>query len=250
MDTRFLTTAIDGFPELAPYRDLLLRIARPSVEIDLVDDAPLPHGSRFGGHPWVPHDFAWPKHPIGEYRFLGQFDFQEIVESHGAARCDALPANGLLSLFYATDEEGEVFWQDDDYVLGFFWPRPEGHHLLGPPEGSAPDARRLALRSRLRLPERRELLGDDASIDEDALETMLHVLPKHLDLSGQWLLGYPLYGTLAYDPTPGDGWMALLTLPSLDAFEWCWHDGDRLMVFIETSRLAMRDFAHLRCDAG
>ncbi|WP_146390953.1 DUF1963 domain-containing protein [Allorhodopirellula solitaria] len=52
----------------------------------------------------MPADFAWPAHDVGEYRFLGQIDFSEITD-----RPDSLPDSGLLSLFYAFDEDGEVF---------------------------------------------------------------------------------------------------------------------------------------------
>jgi len=42
----------------------------------------------------------------------------------------------------------------------------------------------------------------------------------------------------------------LLTLRSLKQFDWCWHDGDRPMVFIERERLAECDFSRLKGDAG
>ena len=53
-----------------------------------------------------------------------------------------------------------------------------------------------------------------------------------------------------YDPTPGAEWISLLTVGSLDEFEWCWHDGDTLMVFIEPAKLEQKDFSHLKSDAG
>lgn len=64
------------------------------------------------------------------------------------------------------------------------------------------------------------------------------------------LLGYPSHYSLSYDPTPGPQWVSLLALHSHDAFEWCWHGGDKLMVFIEQDGLAARDFGALQCDAG
>ena len=56
--------------------------------------------------------------------------------------------------------------------------------------------------------------------------------------------------SLGYTPSPGPGWCALLTLHSHAAFGWQWHDGDKLMVFIEADKLAARDFSQLTCDAG
>ena len=64
------------------------------------------------------------------------------------------------------------------------------------------------------------------------------------------LLGWPDHNTLAYDPTPGPGWVPLLTVASHEQLDWCWQDDDNLMVFIEADRLAALDFSTLRCDAG
>jgi hypothetical protein len=35
-----------------------------------------------------------------------------------------------------------------------------------------------------------------------------------------------------------------------DDLEWCWHDGDWLVTFIERERLAAADFATIKADAG
>jgi hypothetical protein len=58
-------------------------------------------------------------------------------------------------------------------------------------------------------------------------------LRLRLHPSRRYRLGYPFNTTLAYDPTPGPGWRSLLTLSSDDKLEWCWHDGDWLVTFIE-----------------
>lgn len=65
-----------------------------------------------------------------------------------------------------------------------------------------------------------------------------------------YLFGYPSYCTLGYDPTPGPDWVSLLTVRSSADLEWCWHDGDRLMVFIQAEQLQRKDFRMLKCDAG
>jgi len=65
-----------------------------------------------------------------------------------------------------------------------------------------------------------------------------------------YLLGYPLNTTLGYDPTPGPEWRSLLTLCSDDELEWCWHDGDWLVTFIEEQRLRAGDFSQVKSDAG
>ncbi|MEL6177689.1 MAG: DUF1963 domain-containing protein [Myxococcota bacterium] len=42
----------------------------------------------------------------------------------------------------------------------------------------------------------------------------------------------------------------LMSLSSRDALNWCWHDDDHLMLFIERERLARGDFSNIRSDAG
>ena len=68
--------------------------------------------------------------------------------------------------------------------------------------------------------------------------------------SGRYLLGYPFNTTLAYDPTPGPEWRSLLTLSSDDDLEWCWNDGDWLVMFIMDQRLRAGDFSQIKSDAG
>ncbi|WP_158304965.1 YwqG family protein [Hahella chejuensis] len=181
----------------------------------------------------------WPVHDIGEYRFLGQINFSEI--QNGPA---SLPKVGLLSLFYAFDENGEVFWGDDGYVLGYYWPNTEELSLYPDPEGVV-QARKILLQTGVEIP-RHEELRQDWPFDTDALYAIQ-------DLEGicdDYILGYPSHSSLAYDPTPGEDWVSLLTLSSHDELEWCWHDGDKLMIFIEKSKLIQKDFGNLKSDAG
>lgn len=115
MDGQQLAQTISNIPSVAPHSDYILSLIKPSVEIEL-DDQPIDHTcSRFGGQPYLPSTFEWPTHEVGEYHFLGQFNFAEVENAPLI-----LPKTGLLSLFYAYDEEGEVFWGDDDYILGFY----------------------------------------------------------------------------------------------------------------------------------
>ena len=44
--------------------------------------------------------------------------------------------------------------------------------------------------------------------------------------------------------------MSLITLMSNSELDWCWHDGDKLMVFIEKDKLLNKDFSCLKSDAG
>lgn len=240
MNLETLKQTVSKVKAVAEHADYILGLANPCANITLADDAGTDAGSRFGGHPFLPADFAWPSHDVGEYRFLGQIDFSEITN-----RPDSLPDSGLLSLFYAYHEDGEVFWGDDGYVLGFYWPNSDGHSLFDSPTDDVPDSRRINLAGGIEIP-RHEDLRNDWPFDRDAI----YELTDALQPNSEYMLGYPSFTSLAYDPTPEGDWISLLTVHSLDEFDWCWHDGDKLMVFIETAKLANRDFGNLKSDAG
>lgn len=244
MDHASLTEIVRGFPELRPHLDVLRELARPCVDLHLGSLEAGPESSRFGGRPYLPKGFAWPTHPKGEYRFLGQIDFSAIRPTP-----TPLPCSGLLTLFHLHDEDGEIFWQDDGYVIAHYWRETSGHGLHDLPSGHPTAVRTLSMTTGLCLPERQELVADDL-FEEEVHDAILYDLPGMTGRPSQWILGYPYYTTLGYDPTPGAGWLPLLTVPSIDLFDWCWHDGDMLMVFIEAERLAAGDFSVLKCDAG
>jgi uncharacterized protein YwqG len=253
---------------LIGHADYLRRIAKPRVNI-VIADAPPPQlsGSRFGGHPFAPRDFVWPSHETGRYRFLGQIDFAEVSACLGdrvGDGFDALPDSGLLALFYAEDEEGEVFWGDDGYVIGAYWPCFDDHAPCHAPDGKAPKSRALRFSPGTDLPQHEEL-REDWPFGEDGIECLATEAPSILGNGEDYLLGYPSFYSLAYDPTPkesrpkesaaqesapGEGWISFLTLRSHDRFDWCWHDGDKLMIFIESEKLRARDFRCLKTDAG
>lgn len=244
MNRESLHTLISASPALARHREYLLGIARPCVNIRFSDAAPDPDASRFGRHPFVPEHFAWPEHAIGEYRFLGQIDFAEIASPPAM-----LPASGLLSLFYAEDDEGEVFWGDDAYVIARYWSDTSGHRLLRTRGNRTPKPRGLTFDTSLALPRHREL-REDWPLEDTAMDYLFHEFPQRMGAIDDTLMGYPSFHTLAYDPHPGPGWLPLLTVRSHEDFGWCWHDGDMLMTFIEADRLARRNFGEIKADAG
>lgn len=232
---------------LEEHRDFLLQVSRPMVELVACDAPVVPGCSKFGGAPDLPPDFEWPWHELGPYRFIGQMNLGEIPKGpHG------LPQSGMLSFFYAYDEEGESFWGDPDYVRVYRFAAIE---TLAPWE--PPTEVRLGATSVLSF-----RLGEDVPswpwgaserakwpIDE-GLDDAYRELRSRLHASRKYLLGYPTNYTLAFDPTPGPEWRSLLTLNSDDALEWCWHDGDRLVGFIETKALYAGDFSKIQCAAG
>jgi uncharacterized protein YwqG len=245
MTPNALSRLIAEQKDLRPYEGYLRVVARPSVDIRLGTDTGEIDRSRFGGAPFCPSDFRWPSHERGEYRFLGQVNFADL-ESGPAA----LPTKGLLSFFYAHDDEGDIFWGDPGYVRAFYWAelngfelcRQRGHHVSS-------KSRSLQLSTGLDLPTAEEL-RTDWPFPPELIEKIYREIRKLNELCENYLLGYPSFRTLAYDPTPGKDWTSLLTLDSIDDFDWCWHDGDKLMVFIETQKLAALEFDNLKCDAG
>jgi len=232
---------------LGEHRDYLSGIARPSVEI-ITADAPVTKGcSKFGGSPDLPTDFKWPHHELGPYRFIGQVSVADIPKGpHG------LPGGGLLSFFYAHDEEGKSFWGHPDYVRFFRFDNVDALQPVEPPA-----AVRLGSTSALSFQ-----LGADVpplywrSADGKKLPISQSQRDAYWELrlrlhpSDRYLLGYPFNSTLAYDPTPGPEWRSLLTLGSDRELEWCWHDGDWLVTFIEEQRLRAGDFSQIKADAG
>lgn len=229
-----------GWPE--EHISFLAESSRPSVDVHLTSQKPQSAASRFGGNPFVPSGFTWPRHEIGRYRFLGQINFEQV-----SPPSIDLPMSGLLSLFYADDDDGEVFWQDAGYVLGYYWPDFSAHAVVPAPSGVPVNPEvAFELVPSLNVPRHKELRSDwpFEEAADFAWDLSLDVNADH------YLLGYPSHCTLEYDPTPGPEWTPLLTLSSVSELDWCWHDDDRLMVFIQTDQLKSRDFSNLKCDAG
>lgn len=239
MNSESLDRIISEDDELSTHRPYLDSIQIPSVDISISNQPQTDHGSRFSGTPVVPKDFTWPTHETGEYRFLGQINFSEIEKCP-----NSLPESGLLSLFYAFDEEGEIFWGDDGYILGYYWPEVNELNLSNH-QGRTLASKKIVFRTGVEIP-RHEDLREDWPFDTEAL----WAIHESKDCSEDYMLGYPSFCTLAYDPTPGKEWISLLTLASHDEFEWCWHDGGKLMIFIENTKLHQADFSYLKTDAG
>ena len=228
-------------PVLSQHQPFLRSIAKPCVDIRFGGEAPALHQSRYGGPALVPQGFAWPTHEMGQYLFLGQIDFAEIANPP-----QPLPSSGLLSLFYAYDEDGAINWWEPGYVLGYYWPDTAKLVGMDSPHGDRTAVRKLQFSAGVDIP-RHRYMRKEWPFDPDAV---IDLNQKGL-FPSDYLLGYPSYYTLAYDPTPKEpGWISLLTLKSHDEFDWCWHDGDKLMVFIEADKLAACDFSELRADAG
>ncbi|MHB8624875.1 MAG: YwqG family protein [Aggregatilineales bacterium] len=91
---------------LAQYADAILNASKPAIHISrkrVADDSEIPVGvSKLGGSPDVPEGFVWPKWNEKPLTFIGQFRLSEVT------RFDIehmLPPTGILSFFYAADEQ-------------------------------------------------------------------------------------------------------------------------------------------------
>lgn len=232
---------------LGEHRAYLLGAARPTIEA-ITADAPVTKGcSKFGGPPDLPVDFKWPHHRLGPYRFVGQVNLIDVpAEPHG------LPGGGLLSFFYAHDEDGESFWGDPDYVRAYWFENPDALQPIEPPA-----AVRLGSTLTLRFESGADVppwpwdepTASAWPLGESQCDTY-HELRLRLHPSRRYLLGYPFNSSLAYNPTPGPEWRSLLSLDSDTKLAWEWHDDDWLVTFIEDQRLRAGDFSRIKADAG
>jgi uncharacterized protein YwqG len=229
------------------HREFLSGVARPSVEIITADTPEVRSGSKFGGSPDLPADFEWPHHEFGPYRFIGQVNLADVPKApHG------LPGVGLLSFFYAHDEDGELFAGDPDYVRVFRFDTVAALQPVEPPAAVRFGAgATVTFRPGEDVPPWPWSDGNAEKwpIDESQRDAYRE-LRCRLHPGRRYLLGYPFNTTLAYDPTPGPAWRSLLTLASDDEMEWCWADGDWLVTFIEQQRLQAGDFSQVQADAG
>ncbi|CAM3271279.1 hypothetical protein SB6411_03385 [Klebsiella spallanzanii] len=232
---------------LAQFQDFFTQTVRPAIDITSSTQPINPGCSKFGGAPDLPPGTLWPEHPKAYYRFIAQINFAEINVSG-----TDLPTKGLLSLFYAEDEgEGEVFWRDEDYILAIYTSSTEELTPLLPSEAKriSRHARRIQFTPCMDIPYDEYQTPQWPSFSheqEDAYHTQL----RDLLHSQNYLLGYPSHYSLGYDPTPGENYVALLTLDSDEKLVWEWHDGDKLMLFIDKDALKKGDFSALVADAG
>lgn len=237
----------DAHPQF--HRQSWLDLAKPCVDIHFVDGEITANDSYFGGVGFFPKGFEYPTHPDGYYRFLGQLNFSDIDDPS-----NQLPKSGVLSLFFADDPNGEMFWGNDGYVLGYFWHNTDDFVMMDMPKDIAkdwevipnPKAKKVQFAQGIELPMSSYFEMDYPPDYDQCMDKWYDI--DELD-SCNHLLGYPQNDTLGYDPTP-KGFIPLLTLKSEGALHWCWHDGDSLMIFINPDKLKQRDFSDLKTDAG
>ncbi len=236
----------DDLEPLLPHVDYLETITKVAVEIRLVDDIP-PRvaGSRFGGRPAVPTGFAWPEPANGDCRFLGQINFADI-----GSEVAGLPSAGLLSMFYTVGDDGDCAWHENKFVTASYW--PDAHLCLESAlSGATSESESIAVEFKRAINwPRHPGLRVDWPFDEHSEEMDLVAFGLAEHQADDYLLGYPSYCTIDFDPAPSEDWICLLTVSSHDCLGWCWLDGDKLTVFIHKDKLQNRDFSELYCVAG
>ncbi|WP_083629706.1 YwqG family protein [Tenacibaculum agarivorans] len=243
MNSKTLEKAIEE-SSFSMHKNYITSLIQPSVDIVKVTSKINIASSKLGGIPDVPSNFKWPTHPYGDYRFVAQFNLKEISQPF-----PHLPQQGLLSIFIADDEDGNFFWGDDGYAKVYFFESENELQPLTNPNFSDQPCIPVKLEASIDIPFREELLENNPLNNEQIEELVYEVIEK-TDKKYNHLLGYPFYSSLAYDPRPDNNWTSLLTLSSIDELDWCWHDGDFLMLFIEKDKLIQQDFSNIKSDAG
>ncbi|MEG4490777.1 DUF1963 domain-containing protein [Microcoleus sp. D3_18_C4] len=87
-------------PELEKYRDRIEATIKPYIEIQTQNNDDVNWWqSKFGGLPYLPKGFEYPKTPDGKYLFLlAQLNFDEVPP------LDGFPDRGILQFYIADDD--------------------------------------------------------------------------------------------------------------------------------------------------
>jgi uncharacterized protein (TIGR02996 family) len=244
---------------LEKYRDRLLALARPVLEINkvkLTTEAKLPLAcSKLGGLPALPKGTPWPLCEKGPLRFYAQF---RLADLRPAVAAFHLPADGLLSFFLYQD------WAEDEsgYPTILFTPAEAGLALLEPPAELDEDHGRpgrsatFTLRESLDLPKANEPWGEKLGFPGDGEEGRWDVRESYWKLQlaqrgvTHVLFGYARNRHIISDPIPGPEWEQLISLASDDVLKWGWGDGHELFWHIRTDDLRAGRFDRTETESG
>ena len=112
-------------PELEAYRDKIAATIKPNIEIQLTDnDKPTWWQSKFGGLPYLPQGFEYPKSWNDEYLYLlAQINFAEVPHLEG------FPDKGILQFYIHDGEKDDIIWgldlsnpNNQDYFRVLYFP--------------------------------------------------------------------------------------------------------------------------------
>lgn len=248
MDRAELEAILDNLQVLARHADYVAAASVPRQVLIPTTLPPSQRGSRFGGIPSLPPGVGWPHHANGPYRFLGQFNFSEAYGERGA-----LPDSGILCIFVADDPDGDdpPECTEQEFAIALYCADAASAQPVEPPTTALrEEVTALRLESHIDLPTNEELRSDWPSAAlPAAMERWWSAQGNNPRIRNQ-LLGCPVTGTLAFDPTPGSGWCLLANFESSDARRWWWGDGGSLLLFIEEAKLKALDFSNVVAQAG
>ncbi len=237
--------------DLEPYRDRLLALARPVLELNdvtLVDETLFPPGcSKLGGRPALPRGAEWPRSDRGPLKFFAQFDLADLHSTTGGR---PLPAAGLLSFF--TYQNAPEDQHGGPRVI--FTPPGGDLERLDPPDdldedlGRPGPAATFTLRESLDLPQAMEPWEERIGLPNEAAADRWEVLNRYWSLLwaqravAHVLFGYARPRHIDCDPIPGPEWEQLISFKSDRDLGWGWGDGHELFWYIRTEDLKAGQF--------
>ncbi len=248
-------------PELEPYRGAIEATIEPYVEIQLTDNSqPTLWQSKFGGVPYMPKDFEYPKTEAGECLYLlAQINFAEVPEFKG------LPNKGILQFYLADDDMygcdfynptkqdkfrviyfPEADLAEPDLVTDFILTQPEKHN--SPLQGCCAIAFKIN-HAPISASDRHFNVFNIYDADENVDSKFEEYWDKFYS-AGHKLLGYPCF--TQDDPRPNlaedEPYILLFQIDSDSNESGCnilWGDMGIGNFFIKRSRLAKLDFSEI-----
>ncbi|GAB4531539.1 MAG: YwqG family protein [Pleurocapsa sp.] len=251
--------------ELEPYRSAIAATIKPYIKIELTNNnKPTWWQSKFGGLPYLPKGFKYPKSDDGEYLYLlAQINFAEVPQLEG------LPEEGILQFYLAADDEfygcdfDEPFKQDKFRVVYFpdvdleinnlvtdfsFLPKLESEDWLMPFQGCCQIKFSL---------DTSPISANDYQFDffnpcnsNDEVDAKFEEYWDKFDSSGHKLLGYPYF--TQNDPrdnlSEDEPYILLFQIDSdsnENGYEICWGDAGVGNFFIKRSQLNKLDFTEV-----
>ena len=250
---------------LEPYRSAIEATIKPYIKIELTDNSnPTWWQSKFGGLPYMPKNFDYPKSHDGEYLcLLAQINFEEVPKLEG------LPEQGILQIYITADEDlygcdfdnpteqdkfrviyfSKVDLEIDNLLKDFsFLPQPESEDWLIPFQGCCAVKFNLDYLP-ISAVDYQFSFFDIYDANED-VESKFSEYWDKFDSAGHKLLGYPCF--TQEDPryvSPEDEPYILLFQMDTDnnknGFDMCWGDCGIANFFIRRSHLEQLDFTQV-----
>jgi uncharacterized protein (TIGR02996 family) len=246
--------------DLLPYREKLLALARPALELNdvqLTDESEIPlNGCKLGGLPALPPGTPWPRCDKGHLRFYAQFDLSVLARSMAGR---VLPPAGLLSFFeyqnWRTGEHGPpaVLFTPPDTELVLLDPPGDLDDDCGRPHRPATFTVRESLDFPAWTEPWEEKLGVPMYTGQPELREVSDRFWNFINAQREVthvLFGYSRPRRLEYDPIPGPEWEQLISFASDRTLNWDWYYGHELFWHIRTDDLKAGRFDRTEAHNG